>query len=94
MSFLEQNKRSRKNKVELSLGESPENEIIYFFTFVFYHARKNIGKVIIALLTIYLVYLRFVKTFNAIRTFFTNMVKNTLIKSLFVLKMKMLSHTK
>ncbi len=61
MSFLEQNKRSRKNKVELSLGESPENEIIYFFTFVFYHARKNIGKVIIALLTIYLVYLRFVK---------------------------------
>ena len=61
MSFLEQNKRSRKNKTELVLGESPENEIIYFFTVVIYFVRKNIGKVLLIFLAFYLVYLRFVK---------------------------------
>ena len=61
MSFLEQNRRSRKNKSEMVFGESPENEIIYFFTIVIYFVRKNIGKVLLVLLAIYLVYLRFAK---------------------------------
>ena len=61
MSFLEQNKRSRKNKTDLSLGESPENEIIYFFTVVIYFVRKNIGKFLLIFLAFYLIYLRFVK---------------------------------
>ena len=61
MSFLEQNKISRKNKTELSLGGSPGNEIIYFFTVVIYFVRKNIGKVLLFFLAFYLICLRFAK---------------------------------
>ena len=62
MAFLEANKKTRKKtKTDLVLEPEAENLVIYFFAVLTYFVRKNIGKILLVLLAIYLVYSRFKK---------------------------------
>lgn len=69
MAFLEANRKNRtsgntrrsKRKTELVLEPEEENVIIYFFAVLAYFVKKNIGKIVLVLLAIYLIYSRFRK---------------------------------
>jgi len=69
MAFLEANRKNRTavstrrsgRKTELVLEPDEENIIIYFFAVLAYFVKKNIGKIVLVLLAIYLIYSRFRK---------------------------------
>ena len=62
MAFLEANRKTRKRKKgELVLEPEAENLVIYFFAVLAYFVRKNIGKILLIFLALYLIYSRFRK---------------------------------
>ncbi len=68
MAFLEENRKNRvarntrKNrKNDLVLEPEAENVVIYFFAVLAYFVRKNIGKILLILIALYIIYSRFRK---------------------------------
>lgn len=62
MAFLEANRKTRKRKKDdLVLEPEAENLVIYFFAVLAYFVRKNIGKILLIFLALYLIYSRFRK---------------------------------
>ena len=60
MVFLENNKKTRKQKkTEIILEQQSESIIIYLFAILAYFLKKNVGKLILFSLITYLIYLRF-----------------------------------
>lgn len=68
MAFLEANRKSRmaknnrKTKMnDLVLEPETENVFIYFFAVLAYFVRRNIGKILLILIALYIIYSRFRK---------------------------------
>tara|TARA_R110000851_G_scaffold88405_1_gene193121 strand:- start:670 stop:948 length:279 start_codon:yes stop_codon:yes gene_type:complete len=68
MAFLDENRKNRvdrntrKNrKNDLVLEPEAENVVIYFFAVLAYFVRRNIGKILLILIALYIIYSRFRK---------------------------------